>query len=311
MTSLWIVFAGVTMAGLWGEIVAINDQRKQSAKFGTTLWLLIAVFFGILVTAILDLDSGLQFFAGYLVELSLSVDNLFIFMSVFSYFKITGLAQQKALTYGILGAICMRMFFVITSISLLNRFEWLMYVFGALLIFSAFGMCKSEKGDGGHQAFFASIKKICRLRDSGNKLAFFTKSDGKIYATPLLACVITIELLDIVFAVDSVPAVLSITCTPVIVFSSNIFAIIGLRSLYGHLTRLVEKFHLMKYGIAATLIFIGGKIMLRNSIHISTLCSTFVIVSFLLAAMIASLIVHRKNHNCRGVASSGCGQNKQ
>jgi tellurite resistance protein TerC len=298
MTLLWIVFVGVTMIGLWGEMVAINGRRRQGPKFGITLWLLVAVFFGILVALILNFDSGLQFFTGYLVELSLSVDNLFIFMSVFSYFKITGLAQQKALTYGILGAICMRMFFVITSISLLNKFEWLMYVFGALLIFYAFGMCRSEKDNGGHQIFFANIKKICRLRDSENKFAFFIKSDGKIYVTPLFACVITIELLDIVFAIDSVPAVLSITCTPIIVFSSNIFAIIGLRSLYGHLTQLVERFYLMKYGIAATLVFIGGKIMLHDSIHISTLCSIFVIMLFLLAAILASLITRRKNHSC-------------
>jgi tellurite resistance protein TerC len=270
----------------------VSNPRSSALAVGS--WMAVAILFGALVYCVHGCGSATKFFAGYLLEFSLSVDNLFIFMVTFAHFKITGAAQQKGLTYGIIGAIAMRMIFVFAGISLINKFEWLIYIFGALLIFSAFGVVKTDKKSEASRKFFRKVGFFLKIKFSRDKLKFFVKSKGKFYATSLLACVIAIELVDVVLAIDSVTAVLAITREPILVFSSNIFAIIGLRALYIHLLHLASKLHLLKYGIAATLLFVGLKMVLSGIYNIPAIASVAIIASILTAATVASFLTARK-----------------
>jgi tellurite resistance protein TerC len=290
---LWCIFVGITTIGLSVDIATLgrawrsSDHGKSAAV--VIAWFSIALAFGGLTYLFLGLDNALQFFTGYLLELSLSVDNLFVFMAMFSSFKITGAAQRKALTYGIGGAILMRMLFIFAGITLLERFQWLVYILGAMLIFSAFGMLRPENTDNGVQVIGRMLKKFLPVGKSEDGLAFFVKIGRKWCVTPLLLCVIAIEFTDVIFAADSVTAVLAITRAPLIVFSSNVFAIIGLRALYSYLARLTDRFHLLKYGIAANLVFVGIKMVGSEFFHIPTRVAIAVIVSVIAIAIAASI----------------------
>jgi tellurite resistance protein TerC len=295
---LWLVFWLAVTVGLatdmaWAKKHGAASGTKNSARI-VGIWVAVAALFGVLICCVRGHGAASKFFAGYLLELSLSIDNLFIFMATFAHFKVTGAAQRKALTYGIVGAIAMRMLFVFAGIALLNRFEWLMYIFGVTLILSAFGILKTEKKSGDSRKFFRKIGLFLRVKFSKNKLEFFMKSKGKFYATPLLACVIAIEFVDIVFAIDSVTAVLAITREPILVFSSNVFAIIGMRALYIYLAYLATKLHLLKYGISTVLVLIGAKMILSGTYHIPTAVSIAAIVGILGTSVVASLATAKK-----------------
>ncbi|MDR0741991.1 MAG: TerC/Alx family metal homeostasis membrane protein [Puniceicoccales bacterium] len=300
MWQLWGIFSIIIIVGLYADVVLAKAQYAQANHrphaYMVIAWIFLAVFFGLLVHFSLGYESTLKFFTGYILELSLSVDNLFVFMTIFSYFHIVNKAQQKALTYGMVGAMGMRMIFVFTGITLLNKFKWLIHVFGVMLIVSAIGMFKSEKQRNDTSNLLTKMKTFLKIKHSEDDLAFFTKCGNKWYATPLLACVITIEIVDIIFAVDSVPAVLSITKTPILVYSSNVFAIIGLRSLYICLTQLIDKFHLLQYGIAVNLIFVGTNMIFSEVYHIPTVVNTIAIISIFLATMAISCLTMKQRH---------------
>ncbi|MDR2629196.1 MAG: TerC/Alx family metal homeostasis membrane protein [Puniceicoccales bacterium] len=298
MWQLWGIFSIIIAVGLNADVVLAKAQYAQanhrSHACVVIAWISLAAFFGLLVYFVLGYESALKFFTGYILELSLSVDNLFVFMTIFSYFHIVNKAQQKALIYGMVGAMIMRMVFVFTGITLLNKFKWLIHVFGVMLIVSAVGMFKSKKQRDGTSNLLAKIKTFLRIKHSEDDLAFFTKCGNRWYATSLLACVITIEIVDIIFAVDSVPAVLSITKTPILVYSSNVFAIIGLRSLYICLTQLINKFYLLQYGIAVNLIFIGTNMIFSEVYHIPTIVNTIAIVSIFLISLAVSYLTMKR-----------------
>ncbi|MDR2603151.1 MAG: TerC/Alx family metal homeostasis membrane protein [Puniceicoccales bacterium] len=300
MWQLWGIFLTMITIGLYADVVLAKAQytraNHRSHAYMVIAWISLAVFFGLLVYFFLGYESTLKFFTGYVLELSLSVDNLFVFMAIFSYFHIGNKAQQKALTYGMVGAMVMRMMFVFTGITLLSKFKWLMHVFGIMLIASAIGMFKSEKQRGSTSNLLTKIKTFLKVKRPEDNLAFFVKFENKWYATPLLACVITIEIVDIIFAVDSVPAVLSITKTPIIVYSSNVFAIIGLRSLYICLTQLISKFHLLQYGIAVNLAFVGTNMIFSEVYHIPTIVNTTVIISIFLVTLAISCLTMKRRH---------------
>ncbi|MDR1232684.1 MAG: TerC/Alx family metal homeostasis membrane protein [Puniceicoccales bacterium] len=298
MWQLWGIFLTMITIGLYADMVLAKAQYTQADHRPHThmviAWISLAVFFGLLVYFALGYDSALKFFTGYVLELSLSIDNMFVFMSIFSYFHIVNKAQQKALTYGMVGAMAMRMVFVFMGITLLSKFKWLIHVFGIMLIVSAIGMFKSKKQGGGSSNLLTKVKAFLKIKHSEDDLAFFTKCGNKWYATPLLACVITIEIVDIVFAVDSVPAVLSITKTPILVYSSNVFAIIGLRSLYICLTQLINKFHLLQYGIAVNLVFVGTNMICSGVYHIPTMVNTIAIISIFLISLAISYLTMKR-----------------
>ncbi|MDR0692965.1 MAG: TerC/Alx family metal homeostasis membrane protein [Puniceicoccales bacterium] len=300
MWQLWGIFLVIITVGLYADMVLAKAQHAQanhrSHAYMVIAWISLAAFFGLLVYFFLGQEGALKFFTGYVLELSLSVDNLFVFMTIFSYFHIVNKAQQKALTYGMVGAMVMRMVFVFMGITLLNKFKWLMHVFGVMLIVSAIGMFKSKEQRGSTGNLLTKMKTFLKIRHSNDNLAFFTKCGHGWYATPLLACVITIEIVDIIFAVDSVPAVLSITKIPILVYSSNVFAIIGLRSLYICLTQLINKFHLLQYGIAVNLIFVGTNMIFSEVYHIPTIVSTMAIISIFLGTLAISCLTMKRRH---------------
>lgn len=301
MDILWYIFITVTISGFVLDVLAIkheylNHNHKISA-YVVCAWILIAILFGGIIFLSRGSDDALKYFTGYIIELSLSVDNLFVFMSIFAYFHIHEDAQPKALTYGIIGAVIMRLGFIFAGITVLEHFHWLMYVFGLMLILSGIKMFNKNETTDSHRTFLKTIEKLFHIRRSLNKLSFFTKFNNKWYATPLFVCIIAIECADIMFAADSVPAVLSVSQDRLIVFSSNIFAIVGLRALYVYVSHLTSKFSLIKYGIAANLIFVGIKMLLIKTIQITTSVSIIVISSTLLLSIIMSLIVNKQKSN--------------
>lgn len=301
MDILWYIFIIVAISGFILDILAIkhehiNHNHKISAYI-LFAWILIAILFGGIIFLSRGHDDALKYFTGYIIELSLSVDNLFVFMSIFAYFHIHGDAQQKALTYGIIGAVIMRLGFIFAGIAVLEHFHWLMYVFGLMLILSGIKMFNKKETTASHGTFLKTIEKSFHVRRSSNELSFFTKYNNKWYVTPLLVCVIAIECADIMFAADSVPAVLSVSQDRLIVFSSNVFAIVGLRALYVYVNHLASKFSMLKYGIAANLIFVGIKMLCTQIAPISTITSIIVISSTLLISIIMSLIVNKQKEN--------------
>jgi tellurite resistance protein TerC len=301
---LWTVFAIAVAAGVAMDVKwaikgdsASDDRRPVRAVLS---WICVALLFGVLIACSMGRSSALKFFAGYFLELSLSVDNLFAFMAIVDFFQIKGKDQQRALTCGIVCAIAMRMFFIFVGIALLNAFEWLMYVFGLMLILSAIGMLKSRKTSECQWKFFekfGAILKFGRSTDASAK-THSTDAPAEAHSTDapakttgrrqFIACIIAIEMADLLFAVDSVTAVLSITRESFLVFSSNVFALIGLRALYFYLEYLARKLHLLKYGIAITLIFVGVKMMLSKIYHISIAASMLTIAAILGVTVIAS-----------------------
>jgi tellurite resistance protein TerC len=239
---------------------------------------------------------AVEFFTGYLIEKSLSVDNIFVMIMIFSYFQVPQEYQHKVLFWGILGALVMRVIFIFSGIELIHRFHWLIYIFGGFLIFTGIRMLTS--GDAKIEPEKNPIIKLARRMFSvtstfeGDK--FFTKREGKTWVTPLFLVVILIEATDLIFAVDSIPAILAISEDPFIVYTSNVFAILGLRSLYFALSGIEKYFHYLKFGLSAILVFVGLKMCIVDFYKIPVTISLIVIVFLLAIAMIASVLFPKK-----------------
>jgi len=254
---------------------------KRSAML-VAVWVGIAIAFGVLIFFWKGRTSAVEYSAGYLVEYSLSVDNMFVFLVVMNYFKVKAEHQHQVLFYGILGAIVFRGVFIAVGASLISRFEWVTYIFGALLLYTSARIAKgSEQVDPEKNKvlkFFQS-RFPTTTRYDGHKL--FTVEAGKRLATPLFIVLVVIETTDIAFAVDSIPAIFGITRDPFIVLSSNVFAILGLRALYFLLVGSMDRFHLLKYGLAVILAFVGIKMLLSAVWHPPTALSLAVIAGTL------------------------------
>ncbi len=265
---------------------------KESAIW-TAIWIGLAIVFGFVLLAFRGGEAGAAYFAGWLVEKSLSVDNMFVFVLVFSYFRVPLAHQHRVLFLGILGAIVFRGIFIALGVALIQNFEWVLYVFGAFLLVTAvrisFGSGEVHPADNRIVRFFQR-RSLMTPRYHGSKL--FIVEAGKRVATPLLVCLAVVETTDILFAVDSIPAVFAITTDPFIILTSNVFAILGLRSLYFLLAGSIERLHLLKYGLSVILAFVGLK-MLGGAIdiHISTWVSLGVIAAVLAATAVLSLVI--------------------
>lgn len=265
----------------------------KSALRWVVFWLTLAILFNIAIYYIEGPDKALEFFGGYLIELSLSLDNLFLFITLFTAFGVKGHAQRRVLNYGIIGAIILRLVFIVAGVNLVNKFHWVLYIFGAILVMTGIKMvvAKEEEKDLKNSKVLFVLRKFVRLTDCYYGERFTVKLDGKRYFTPLFAVVFLIEFTDIMFAIDSIPAVFAISTDPFIVYTSNIFAILGLRSLYFVLGTLYDKFELLKYGIAALLVFTGIKLLLIFvDVHISIGMSIGVILAIISISVIASLL---------------------
>src|SRR5215212_1743721 len=241
----------------------------REATIWSVVWVTLAMVFAGLVFWKTNRQTGLEFLTGYVIELSLSVDNLFVFLLIFSYFKVPAKYQHRVLFWGVLGALVMRMTMIGIGATLVERFHWILYIFGAFLIYTGFKMLRQDESQANPEEnplvrFATRLVPITRRYD-GDK--FFTVENGRKVGTLLLLVLVIVEVSDLVFAVDSIPAIFGITTNPFIVYTSNVFAILGLRSLYFLLAGVVEKFHYLKFGLAVVLMFVGVKMLAEGYIH--------------------------------------------
>lgn len=269
MEVAWYLYAGFILfviAMLLIDLKFFHSEEheptvKESGSW-VAVWVSLAVIFGIILALWQGATTTAEYFAGYLIEYSLSVDNMFVFVVIFAYFKIPRAYQHQVLFYGILGAMVFRGIFIAIGVALIQNFEWMLYVFGAFLIFTAVRIARGTEEihpeDNPVLKFFAK-RFPSTHRFDGQKL--FTTEDGKRVATPLFVTLLFVETTDIVFAVDSIPAILAITDDPFIVLTSNVFAILGLRALYFLLAGVMDRFHLLKYGLSVILAFVGMKML--------------------------------------------------
>lgn len=292
--GMWIAFWVIVIIALFVDLVILNkhkgDVSMKEALVMVSIWVGLALSFGVAVYFAFGHEKALEYFTGYVVEYSLSVDNMFVFLMIFSYFAIPKSHQPKVLIYGILGAVILRFFFVFVGVKLINSFTWVIYVFGAILIFTAIKMLVKREGEVHPEKNIAYrvLKKFFPFKPDTVTSNFFVREKGVLYATPMLAAVVVIEMSDIVFAIDSIPAVLSISRDTFIVYTSNIFAIVGLRSLYFLLSNLASKFKFLQIGVAVILFFVGLKMIISHYVHIPTALSLGIIVSILAVSIIIS-----------------------
>lgn len=270
-------------------------QTKKAIKY-VLFWIGLAVLFNLGVFFFKGSHKALEFLGGYMIELSLSVDNLFLFLILFSSFGVKPQYQRRVLNYGIVGAIILRFVFIILGITIINKIHWILYIFGVILIISGAKMLFSSEKPVDHKEskVLKLMGKILPVTDSFHDQKFFVRLNNVLHATPLFAILVLIEFSDILFAIDSIPAIFSITTDPFIVYTSNIFAILGLRSLYFVLAAMQEKFQYVKYGVALILMFTGVKLgILFFHIEISIIVSLATIFTILLVSVIVSIIVSK------------------
>ena len=295
--AMWIAFWVIVLAALFIDLAVLNKHHgKVSMKEAALMvcaWVSLALLFGGAIWLVEGPRHALEFYTGYVLEYSLSVDNMFVFIMIFGYFAIPHNLQPKALLWGIVGAVILRFLFIFLGVQLISLFSWTIYVFGALLIFTAAKMLLQKEDDNfdPSQSFILKLlRKVMPIKTDYHGENFFVLENGKRMATPLLAAVMVIEMSDLIFAVDSIPAVLSITQDTFLVYSSNIFAIIGLRSLYFLLSGMAGKFPYLKYGISVILFFVGVKMLLSHFLPIPIVASLGVIVGILTLSVLASKI---------------------
>ena len=295
--AMWIAFWVIVLAALFIDLAVLNKHHgkvtMKEAALMVCAWVSLALLFGGAIWLVEGPRHALEFYTGYVLEYSLSVDNMFVFIMIFGYFAIPHNLQPKALLWGILGAVILRFLFIFLGVQLISLFSWTIYVFGALLIFTAAKMLLQKEDDNfdPSQSFILKLlRKVMPIKTDYHGENFFVLENGKRMATPLLAAVMVIEMSDLIFAVDSIPAVLSITQDTFLVYSSNIFAIIGLRSLYFLLSGMAGKFPYLKYGISVILFFVGVKMLLSHFLPIPIVASLGVIVGILTLSVLASKI---------------------
>lgn len=245
--------------------------------------------------AVVAKEKTLEFFTGYILEKSLAVDNIFVFLMIFGYFKVSKY-QHRVLLYGVFGAIVLRALMIFIGAALVQRFEWILYIFGAFLVYTGIHMMKpeSEEEDLSQNKILGWLKKVIPVSHQFEGEKFFTVENGKRIATPLLLVLIMVELSDVIFAVDSIPAVFAVTTDPFIVLTSNIFAILGLRAMYFLLADVADRFIFLKYGLAFVLSFIGIKMLIMHWVHIPISISLSVVFGALGASILTSLVYTRQ-----------------
>ncbi len=271
----------------------------KEAGFWTLGWVGLALFFNLLIYFFLGHGKAAEFFTAYLLEKSLSLDNLFVFLVIFSYFNLPVVSQQKVLKLGILGAFLMRAAFIFGGIWVLQKFDFLFYIFGAFLVFTAFKLLvqKGEKIDPQKSLFLKIVKRFIPIADDCKENKFCIRKERKLHFTPLFIALILIESSDLVFALDSVPAVLAITQDPFLAYTSNAFAILGLRALYFFLITLLPKFIYLEKAIITLLAFVGFKMIFNQIYHIPLVFSLVFILATLVISILLSWQKLRKNNN--------------
>ena len=289
----WVGFLALVAVLMAFDLGLFNRGSKhidaKKAIRMTIVWISIAVLFGIFVLFTLGTDKAIEFYTGYIVEESMSIDNLFVFILIFSFFKIPDDYQHKALYYGIFGALIFRAIFIFTGAELMERFDIVIYIFGIILLIAALKTIFKKSGEEEENKMAIWLSKVFKTSPELDGDKFFTRVDGKLIMTPLLLCVIVIELSDVIFALDSIPAVLAISTDTFIVYTSNIFAIMGLRSLYFTIKESMKSLRFLNYGLGIILAFVAFKLLTEKFIEIPVLASLLVIITVLAITVILSL----------------------
>jgi tellurite resistance protein TerC len=269
----------------------VHAPSVKEAAAWSSVWITLALIFNLLIFKAKGPQQGLEWLTAYLLEKSLSVDNLFVFVLLFASFRVELRHQHKVLFWGVLGALLMRACMIMAGTALLIRFAWMIYVFGGFLVFTGTKMLLVEKveRDPSQHPAVRLFKRLIPFDEKGGFEHFFTFRDGRRFATPMLLVLLSVEITDVVFAVDSIPAVLAVTRDPFVVYTSNIFAILGLRSLYFLLAKMMDRFHRLEMGLAVILVFVGVKMCIAEWIKIPTLVSLMLILTVLLLSVVVSL----------------------
>jgi tellurite resistance protein TerC len=296
-TLLWIGFSAFILLMLSLDLGLFNRRahaiRYREAWIWSGVWVTLAMIFGAIVFKYQGKTRGLEFLTGYLIELSLSVDNLFVFLLIFSYFKVPSKFQHRVLFWGVVGALVMRLTMIFVGAALIQRFNWIIYIFGAFLVYTGIKMFKQEETEihPDQNPVVRFITRFLPLTHHYDGQNFLTKVDGRRTGTLLLMVLIVVEVTDVIFAVDSIPAIFAITTNTFIVYTSNVFAILGLRSMYFLLAGVVEKFHYLRLGLAIVLTFIGLKMLVvALGVHIPIWFSLVFVGVVLLGSVAASLV---------------------
>ncbi len=298
--ELWLIFITVISAMMYFDLFVLNKKshavRLKEALVWVAVWVSAALIFCAGIYFLLGKTKALEFLTGYVIEESLSVDNLFVFIMIFEYFRIPDSYQPRVLKWGILGAIIMRALFITVGVGLFRAFDWIIYVFGALLIFTAWKLAfrREEKFDPEKNPVLRLFRKFFRVSTDYHGDRFFISNAGLWSATPLFIALLLIESSDVIFAMDSIPAVLAITTDPFIVYTSNIFAILGLRSLFFVISGMMGLFRFLKIGISVILCFVGIKMLMSNFYEIPITVSLAAVFGTLSLSVIASLLIKEK-----------------
>ncbi|MDB4905521.1 MAG: hypothetical protein JWO05_305 [Gemmatimonadetes bacterium] len=305
----WVGFIGFVLGMLAIDLGVFHKEahevRPREAAAWTGVWVFLALVFAGGLAVFATRAAALTFLTGYVIEQSLSVDNIFVIVLIFQYFRVPAESQHRVLFYGILGAVVMRGLFIGLGTLLLARFHWIIYLFGAMLIVTGIRMAfkNDEEFDAEQNPVVKVTRRYLPMAPAYDRSHFFTLEHGKRLATPLLLVLVLVEATDLIFAVDSIPAIFGITRDPFLVFTSNIFAVMGLRSLFFLLNHVVERFWLLKYGLAVILTFIGVKMVGEPWFHIGIGVSLLVVLGVLAAAIGASLLW--REHGSSGARDDG------
>ena len=307
---MWGAFIVFVLAMLALDLFVFGGRKAHRVSVREALswviaWCLLALSFAGLLWWYLHGEFGaeiarektLEFLTGYLIEQSLSIDNMFVFVMIFSYFAVPPELQRRVLLYGVLGAIVMRAVMIFAGVWLVSQFEWLLYAFGVFLIFTGIKMLvfADHQPDLDKNPLLRWVRGHMRITSSFHGERFFVLQNGVRWATPMFLVLVLIEASDLMFAVDSIPAIFAVTTDPFIVFTSNIFAIMGLRALYFLLADMADRFHLLKYGLAIVLVFIGGKMVLMPWLHMPVEWSLAVVGGVILSSVLLSLVMTRES----------------
>ncbi|MCW9707814.1 TerC family protein [Fodinibius salsisoli] len=293
---LWTVFNIFIIAMLIIDLAVFHkkdhEESIKEALIWTGVWIVLSLIFGAGVYYYMGTQTALDYYTGYLIEKSLSVDNIFVFLLVFNYFKVPAKYQHKVLFWGIFGALVMRFFFIFTGVALLERFHWIIYIFGGFLVYTGIKLAfeKDKEVQPDQNPVLILVRRFIPTVKTYYGSHFFIRKMGKLVATPLFVVLVVIETTDLVFALDSIPAILAITRDEFIVYSSNAFAILGLRALYFAVSGIMRLFHYLHYGLSAILVFVGIKMLIAEFYHIPTPYALGFVAASLTISVVASIM---------------------
>jgi tellurite resistance protein TerC len=298
----WVLFNVFILAMLALDLGVLHRNARvptfRRALMWSGMWIAMAAIFALLLSVWQGHAAGLEFVTGYVIELSLSVDNLFIFLLIFQYFRVPAEHQHRVLFWGVLGALVMRAVFILAGVGLIHKFHWIIYCFGALLLYSGIKLARERSPEVNPEKnpVLRVLRSLVPVTDDYEGGKFFVRRP-ELFATPLLVVLLVIETTDVIFAVDSIPAILAITLNAFVVYSSNVFAILGLRSMYFALVGMIKMFQYLHYGLAVVLMFVGAKMLVSHYFKIPTLWALVTVAGVLLISVMASVVNPQRTAN--------------